>query len=138
MGHEVLDARRRFPLRAARNTSIFDCIHSQRFTALGPLSRSFEFTADGEKHTVWSSPSPVSVSPDQKILAARSGMGGDVDLWDLASGQKLRTLAAHKLSIIALSFSGDGRWLLTGGQETPARLPSIGGQTPPTETRITI
>jgi WD40 repeat protein len=51
-------------------------------------------------------------------------MGGDVDLWDLASGQKLRTLAAHKLNIIALSFSGDGRWLLTGGQETPARLPS--------------
>jgi WD40 repeat protein len=105
---------------------------------LGPLSRSFEFTADGEKHTVWSSPSPVSVSPDQKILAVHSGMGGNVDLWDLASGQKLRTLVAHKLSIIALSFSGDGRWLLTGGQETPMRLPSIGGQMPPIETRIRI
>jgi WD40 repeat protein len=107
-------------------------------TTLGPFSRSFEFTVDGEKHTVWSSPSPVSVSPDEKILAARSGMGGDVDLWDLASGQKLRTLAAHKLSIIALSFSGNRRWLLTGGQETPVRLPSIGGQMPPIETRIRI
>jgi WD40 repeat protein len=65
-------------------------------------------------------------------------MGGDVDLWDLASGQKLQTLAAHKLSIIALSFSGDGRWLLTGGQETPARWPSIDGQMPPIETRIRV
>jgi WD40 repeat protein len=107
-------------------------------TALGPLSRSFEFAAGGEKHTVWSSPSPVSVSPDQKILAVRSGMGGDVDLWDLASGPKLRTLAAHKLSIITLLFSGDGRWLLTSGQETPVRLPHTGGQLPPIETRIRI
>ncbi len=126
---------------AQRGTPVFSIAfipNDLPLTALGPLSRAFEFTADGEKHTVWSSPSPVSVSPDQKILAARFGMGGDVDLWDLASGQKLRTLAAHKLSIIALSFSGDGRWLLTGGQETPARLPSIGGQMPSIETRIRI
>jgi WD40 repeat protein len=126
---------------AQRGTPVFSIAfiaNDSPLTALGPLSRSFEFTAGDEKHTVWSSPSPVSVSPDQKILAARSGMGGDVDLWDLVSGQKLRTLAAHKLSIIALSFSGDGRWLLTGGQETPARLPSIGGQMPPIETRIRI
>ena len=126
---------------AQRGTPVFSIAfipNDSPLTALGPLSRSFEFTANGEKHTVWSSPSPVSVSPDRKILSARSGLGGDVDLWDLASGQKLRTLAAHKLSIIALSFSGDGRWLLTGGQETPARLPSIGGQMPPIETRIRI
>ena len=126
---------------AQRGTPVFSIAfipNDSPLTTLGPLSRSFEFTADGEKHTVWSSPSPVFVSPDQKILAARSGMGGDVELWDLASGQKLRLLAAHKLSIIALSFSGDGRWLLTGGQETPARMPSIGGQMPPIETRIRI
>lgn len=126
---------------AQRGTPVFSIAfipNDSPLTALGPLSRSFEFTADGEIHTVWSSPSPVSLSPDQKILSARSGMGGDVDLWDLASGQKLQTLAAHKLSIIALSFSGDGRWLLTGGQETPARWPSIDGQMPPIETRIRV
>jgi len=126
---------------AQRGTPIFSIAfipNDSPLTALGPLSRSFEFTAGGEKHTLWSSPSPVSISPDQKILAARSGMGGDVDLWDLASGQKLRTLAAHKLSIIALSFSGDGHWLLTGGQETPVILPRTGGQMPPIETRIRI
>jgi WD40 repeat protein len=126
---------------AQRGTPVFSIAfvpNDSPLTALGPLSRSFEFMAGGEKHTVWSSPSPVSVSPDQKILAARSGMSGDVDLWDLASGQKLRTLAAHKLSIFALSFSGDGRWLLTGGQETPAVLPRNGGQMPPVETGIKI
>jgi len=126
---------------AQRGTPVFSIAftpNNSPLTTLGPLSRSFEFTVGGEKHTVWSSPSPISISPDQKILAARSGTGGDVDLWDLASGQKLRTLAAHKLSIIALSFSGDGRWLLTGGQETAARLPSAGGQMPPIETRTRI
>jgi len=124
-----------------RGTPVFSIAfipNDSPLTTLGPLSRSFEFTVGGEKHTVWSSPSPVSVSPDQKILAVRSGMRGDVDLWDLASGQRLRTLAAHKLSIIALSFSGDGRWLLTGGQETPATLPRNGGQMPPIETGIKI
>ncbi|HXJ06574.1 MAG TPA: WD40 repeat domain-containing protein [Candidatus Acidoferrum sp.] len=126
---------------AQRGTPVFSIAfipNDSPLTPLGPLSRSFEFKADDEKHTVWSSPTPVSVSPDQKILAVRSGMGGDVDLWDLASGQKLRTIAAHKLSVIALSFSRDGRWLLTGGQETPARFPSIGGQMPPIETRIRV
>jgi WD40 repeat protein len=126
---------------AQRGTPVFSIAfipNDSPLTTIGPLSRSFEFTAGGEKHTVWSSPSPVSVSIDQKTLAVRSGMSGDVDLWDLASGQKLRTLAAHKLSIIALSFSRDGRWLLTGGQETPARLPSIGGEMPPIETRVRI
>lgn len=127
-----------FAQRGTPVLSIAFTPNNSPLTTLGPLSRSFEFTVGGEKHTVWSSPSPISVSPDQKILAARSGMGGDVDLWDLASGQKLRTLAAHKLSIIALSFSGDGRWLLTGGQETPARLPRTGGQMPPIETRTRI
>jgi WD40 repeat protein len=123
-----------------RGTPIFSIAfipNDSPLTTLGPLSRSFEFTVGVEKHTVWSSPSPVSVSPDQKILAVRSGMRGDVDLWDLASGQKLRTLAAHKLSIIALSFSGDGRWLLTGGQEN-ATLPRNGSQMPPIETGIKI
>ena len=127
-----------FAQRGTPVVSIAFILNDSPLTALGPLSRSFEFTVGEEKHTVWSSPSPVSVSPDQKILAVRSGMGGDVDLWDLASGQKLRTLAAHKLSIIALSFSRDGRWLLTGGQETPVRLPRNGGQMPPIETRIRI
>ena len=124
-----------------RGTPVFSVAfipNDSPLTTLGPLSRSFEFTASGEKHTVWSAPSPVSVSPDQKFLAARSGMRGDVDLWDLASGQKIRTLAAHKLSIFALSFSADGRWMLTGGQETPAALPRNGGQMVPIETRIKI
>jgi len=110
---------------AQRGTPVFR-LHSfptiHRFTA-SPVKRSFAFTADGEKHTIWSSPSPVSVSPDQKILAARSA-GRRCGLWDLASGQKLRTSRPtneyHRLVI-----QRGRRWLLTGGQETPARLPSI-------------
>jgi len=35
------------------------------------------------------------------------------------SGQKIQTISANKLGVAALAFSRDGRWLLTGGQETP-------------------
>ena len=104
---------------------------------LGPLSRSFEFTVDGGKRTIWSAPSPVSVSPDGKVLAAKVGIGGDVDFWDLRSGQKIRTIAAHKLSVFALSFSADGKWLLTAGQETPVTYFRM-GQMSPVETRVKI
>ncbi len=90
-------------------------------TKIGPFTRAWEFTAGGETHTVWSGPSPLAISPDGKMLAAQFGLGGNLDIWDMTSGQKLVTLAAHKFSISALAFSSNGRWLLTGGQETPPR-----------------
>jgi WD40 repeat protein len=104
---------------------------------LGPLSRSFEFTADGAKHTVWSAPSPVSVSPDGKSLAAKVGIAGDVDIWDLHSGQKVRTIAAHKIGASIVAFSGDGKWLLTAGQETPVTYFRM-GQISPVQTRVKV
>jgi WD40 repeat protein len=89
-----------------------------RLTSLGPLSRPWEFMADDGKHAVWSGPSPVASSPDGKLLVSQFGMGGNLDIWDMASGQKLTTLAAHQMSVSSLSFSNDGRLLVTTGQET--------------------
>jgi WD40 repeat protein len=60
------------------------------------------------------------MSRDEKLLAAQQGIGGNVDIWDMATGKKLTELAAHAVSISALAFSADGRWLLTAGAETPA------------------
>src|SRR5712692_6459071 len=88
-------------------------------TSLGPFSRSWEFTADDGKHTIWSGPSPIGSSPDQKLLVAQFGMGGDLDVWDMMSGRKLTTLSAHNMSVSSLSFSSDGRLLVTTGQESP-------------------
>ncbi len=89
---------------------------------LGPLSRSFEFTADDGKHTVWSNASPVASSADGKLMAIQTGMGGDIVVWDMVTGQKVTTLAAHRMSVSGIAFSGDGGSLLTVGQETQAAM----------------
>ena len=88
-------------------------------TSLGPFSRSWEFTADDGKHAIWSGPSPIASSPDQKLLVAQSSTGGNVDVWDMVSGRKLTTLLAHNMGVSTLSFSPDGRLLVTTGQESP-------------------
>jgi WD40 repeat protein len=62
----------------------------------------------------------LAINPDGKLLAAQIFVGGNLDIWDTTSGQKLATLAAHKVSISALAFSSDGHWLLTGGAEGAA------------------
>jgi WD40 repeat protein len=87
---------------------------------LGPLSRAWTFTADGTAHTVWSASTPVDVSADGTLLAVQAGLGGSVDVWDVASGARRATLAAHGASVSTLSFSPDGRSLVTAGADTPA------------------
>jgi len=89
-------------------------------TRIGPFTRSWEFTGDGETHTVWSGSYPLAISPDGKLLVAQFFIGGTIDIWDTASGKKITTLSAHTVSVSALAFSGDGRWLLTAGAETSA------------------
>ena len=87
---------------------------------LGPISRSFEFTSDDGKHTVWSSPSPVVSTPDGQRLIVQTGMAGTFVVWDMASGHKLATVEAHKISLKSIAFSPDGRSLMTVGQESQA------------------
>jgi len=127
----------KFPQKGTPFSSFAFMLGDSPLKSLGPLSRSFEFTFDGERRTIWSAPSPVSVSPDGKLLAAKVGIGGDVDLWDLQSGQRLRTIPAHKINAFAIAFSHDGKWLLTAGQETPVKFVQP-GQISPTETRVKI
>ena len=70
-------------------------------------------------------------------MAVKIGIRGDVDLWDLQSAQKLRTIAAHKIGVFTIAFSRDGKWLLTAGQETPVKFVQP-GQISPVETRVKI
>lgn len=101
-------------------SSLAFVINDSPLKELGTLSRSFEFTADDGKHTIWSSSSPVASSPNGKVMVIQTGMGGNVVAWDMTSGQKVATLAAHKISLTSVAFSPDGRSILTVGQETPA------------------
>ncbi len=100
--------------------------HGSPLTKTGPFTRSWEFTRDGQTHTVWSGPYPMAISPDGKLLATQFFIGNLLDIWDMASARKLTTLAAHPISISALAFSADGRWMVTAGGETSAGRVIVG------------
>jgi WD40 repeat protein len=59
----------------------------------------------------------VAVSPDGKTLASGSAGGrgrGEIVLWDIASGKKLRSLTGHDDFFFTLAFAPDGKTLATG------------------------
>ena len=49
--------------------------------------------------------------------AATASWGGAVSLWDVTSGRRLWTTAAHERSANAVAFSPDGRRLVSGGND---------------------
>jgi WD40 repeat protein/serine/threonine protein kinase len=57
---------------------------------------------------------PVAVvfSPDGKLLAS-AGFDRAVHLWELATGKEVRVLPGHELSVTGLSFSRDGKQLVS-------------------------
>ena len=79
---------------------------------------SWPFVSEGVSRIVWGSSSAMAVSPDGKWLAQPAVPTGAVEIWDATSGQKLQSIPAHKLAVTKLSFSRDGRWLITVGQDS--------------------
>lgn len=82
------------------------------------MVRSWQIGYGEQARTLWGSTYAMTVSPDGKLLAAAHPDGGEVGIWDTASGQKLHTIPAHKLGVNYLAFSPNGALLLTGGQDT--------------------
>jgi len=63
----------------------------------------------------------VAFSPDGRTLASGSS-DNRVLLWDVASGQELRSLTGHSKFITSVAFSPDGRTLTTGSYDKTVRL----------------
>ncbi|MEG3973899.1 serine/threonine-protein kinase [Microcoleus sp. herbarium8] len=63
----------------------------------------------------------LAVSPDGSIFAS----GGDdknLILWDLKTGRRIRTIAAHQAAVNAIAFSSDSKTLATGSDDKTVRL----------------
>ncbi|MEG3910282.1 serine/threonine-protein kinase [Microcoleus sp. w1-18aA5] len=63
----------------------------------------------------------LAVSPDGSILASGGG-DNNVILWDLKTGRRMRTIAAHKAAVNAIAFSRDGQTLASGSDDKTVRL----------------
>ena len=66
--------------------------------------------------------SATALSPDGKIAATASNDDKTVKLWDTASGQELATLHGHAGPIQCMTFSPDGKRLVTGSEDRTVKL----------------
>jgi WD40 repeat protein len=70
-----------------------------------------------------------AVSADGVVLAAGLG-SGVVELWDLVSGAPLGQLTGHTNTVQDVSFSADGRRLVSAGFDKSARVWDVATRTP--------
>ena len=65
--------------------------------------------------------SPVTFSPDGKFALSGSGYK-TLRLWDIASGQCIRTFEGHTKEVYSVSFSSDGKFVLSGSEDKTIKL----------------
>ncbi|ROO88508.1 WD domain G-beta repeat uncharacterized protein [Actinocorallia herbida] len=79
--------------------------------------------ANGAPITLGGTVFAVEFSPDGATLAIARGEGYDVELWDVARRARTGELsAAWSRAVVSLAFSPDGGTLITGDEDTNARV----------------
>jgi WD40 repeat protein/tRNA A-37 threonylcarbamoyl transferase component Bud32 len=70
--------------------------------------------------------SGLAFSPDGNKIASANGVGvgrrGDVQVWDVQTGQELHRLRGHESAGTSVVWSPDGKRLLSGGEDKTARV----------------
>ena len=55
-------------------------------------------------------------------LSASGSTDTTIKLWDMASGELLRTLTGHSVLVLSVAFSPDGRTLASGNTDSTIKL----------------
>src|SRR5262245_49016459 len=63
----------------------------------------------------------VSWSPDSQMIATGSE-DSNIRLWDIESGELVRTLEGHQDAVRSVAWSGTGQWLASGADDRTVRL----------------
>ncbi|MCP4251613.1 MAG: hypothetical protein GY778_31635, partial [bacterium] len=63
----------------------------------------------------------LAFSPDGAVLATASS-DDKVTLWNVATGQPIRTLAGHTRAVTGVAFSHDGQLIASGNSDDPIRI----------------
>jgi WD40 repeat protein/uncharacterized caspase-like protein len=63
-----------------------------------------------------------ALSPDGRYLVSGGLVDGTVKIWDVVSGECLRSMVAHAEKINAVAFSPDGNLIITGSDDMTAKI----------------
>lgn len=74
-------------------------------------------------------PAPIAFSPDGKLLAAADA-NREIYVWELATGDKIRTFTGHQKAVTSIAFSPHGKTLLSGSEDATMLLWDVGGAGP--------
>ncbi len=64
----------------------------------------------------------VAISPNGRYLALGGFFSDDVQIFDMTTQQRIRTLSGHTDSVWSLSWSHNGRYIASGSADTTARV----------------
>ncbi len=64
----------------------------------------------------------VAISPDGRSVALAGFFSYDIQIFDVATQQRIRTLSGHTDSVYSLAWSHNGKYIASGSEDTTARV----------------